>query len=673
MKPAILLIDLQHDFLASNSLEPAAGRIVEGARRLLTGARSCFVPVIHVWTSVDAAADRSMPHWKRSGRRACIIGTPGHASPPVLRPLSTEPVIHKTFFSAFSTGELDGVLRALKVDTLVLAGVHLHGCIRATALDAYQRGFEVWVAEDAAGSDDPLHAAVTQRYLAPRVARFTPVESCLAVMGRHRPSLNQEECPVALLPAAITDGKVILGDELESVVHVSPRANESQGWRIPVCGSGQVSRAAAAARRAWREWKATGPDVRRRMIQRLAGVLEAESALLAQAMAVEIGKPVTLARAELTRAIALSNAAALQATDPREVRCTADSSQRRRPLGVIAMVTPWNNPVAIPLGKIAPALIHGNTVLWKPAPAGSPMAVRLMQHLQDAGCPPGVVNLVCGDRTTGLDLMADEQVDAVTFTGSLAGGYFAQDICGRRHIPLQAELGGNNAAIIWSDCDQPQAAAAVADAAFAFAGQRCTANRRIVVDTRVYDEFLELLQSAVAGMACGDPLAAETRTGPLVSVEKCREIAALVERARLAGAADLPAHAAAATGAFFPPTIICCDDPTQEIVQQETFGPVLVVQRADDWDHALRLCNGVRQGLVASLFSASKDLQDGFLEHAQAGILKINRATTDANVEAPFGGWKTSGLGPPEHGTGDQEFYTRTQTVYRSVSESLMA
>ena len=384
-------------------------------------------------------------------------------------------------------------------------------------------------------------------------------------------------------------------------------------------------------------------------------------------IAVEIGKPITLASAEVTRSIALLKATASRAAEPLESKCTESSTLRNRPLGVVAMITPWNNPVAIPVGKIAPALLYGNAVVWKPAPAGSGIAVKLMQLLHAAGCPRGLVNLVYGDRSTALALMEDSVIDAVTITGSPAAGYSAQDICGRRHLPLQAELGGNNAAIVWPDADLKKAAAEISDAAFAFAGQRCTSNRRVIVHAEIYDRFLDLLQEAAASVVCGDPLDARTRVGPLMSSEKCREVASLLERLQAAGATVFNPPKTVPSGAYFPPTIVCCDDLAQEIVREETFGPVLVVTRADNWDHAVQLCNGVSQGLVASLFSASKKLQEQFLETAQAGILKINLATADADAEAPFGGWKASGIGPPEHGASNREFYTRTQSVYRPV------
>ncbi len=183
MKPLLLLVDLQKDFLGAAGLEPAAAEVVAKAARLLAGARASGVPVVHAMTSVDAAADDRMPHWKAADRWKCVPGTPGHAAPPELAPEAGEPVVAKRFFSAFDAPELGPVLAGSGADTLIVAGVHLHGCVRATVLDAYARGFAVVVAEDAVGSDDPLHAAVTRRYLDGRAARFATVEELLAAIG----------------------------------------------------------------------------------------------------------------------------------------------------------------------------------------------------------------------------------------------------------------------------------------------------------------------------------------------------------------------------------------------------------------------------------------------------------------------------------------------------------
>jgi acyl-CoA reductase-like NAD-dependent aldehyde dehydrogenase len=206
-----------------------------------------------------------------------------------------------------------------------------------------------------------------------------------------------------------------------------------------------------------------------------------------------------------------------------------------------------------------------------------------------------------------------------------------------------------------------------AEGGLGFGGQRSTANRRVIVDANCYKEFLQNLETATTALIWGDPLDPKTQVGPMVSVESRNRVAELVARARQSARVIVRhenSRSPRRNGAYFPPAIVCCDDPTQEIVQEETFGPVLVVQRANDWEHAIRLCNGVRQGLVAAIFSRSKKRQAEFLEQAQAGILKINSTTANANAEAPFGGWKGSGIGPPEHGRSDREFYTRTQSIY---------
>jgi alpha-ketoglutaric semialdehyde dehydrogenase len=339
---------------------------------------------------------------------------------------------------------------------------------------------------------------------------------------------------------------------------------------------------------------------------------------------------------------------------------------------VVAVISAWNNPVAIPLGKIAPALAYGNTVVWKPAPAATGVARTVMRLLQECGLPADAVQLVTGDHHTAQQLSASEDIAAVTLTGSILAGYAVQEICARRVIPLQAELSGNNAAIVWNDADQAHAAAQIAWGAFAFAGQRCTANRRVIVPKQSFEGFLEKLQAAGERLVWGDPLESATEIGPVISLAKRDEVAAAIARAEASGGAHvtirLQANNAAQlggkAGAYAQPTIVCCDQPEHSLVQEETMAPLLVVQRAEDFDHALALCNGVRHGLAAALFSQSADLQQKFLAEARAGILKFNTATAGVDTSLPFGGWKASGIGPPEHGEGDRLFYTQMQAVY---------
>jgi acyl-CoA reductase-like NAD-dependent aldehyde dehydrogenase/nicotinamidase-related amidase len=665
MRAALVLVDLQNDFLCGANLEPSCGEVVERAAQLLQGCRAAAVPVIHVRTTVRRDADARMPHWRQAGTWRCVEGTAGHEIPEPLRPQSSEDVIDKTFFSGYTNDRLEARLRELEVDTVILAGVHLHGCIRTTALDAYQRGFGVWIAEDAVASDDPLHAAQTRRYLEARATRFCSVDCVLAHLNG---VAGEDTSP--LLPATVSDAGRQEFVGATRVPHNSP-ADGKALWRVPIGGSRQVDETVGAAKRAWREWRETPSATRQRLLERLADNVAADGDALANRMAVEIGKPVTYARAEIVLGVALLRAAARQADSPDRERSAGGIEVHRRPLGVVAVVTPWNNPLAIPLGKIGPALLYGNSVVWKPAIPGTSVALRVMDLLADADSPPGLVNLVCGSRSTAELLLAHAEIDAATLTGSSAAGHAGQAICAERRIPFQAELGGNNAAIVWGDCDLERAARRIAEGAFGCAGQRCTANRRVIVDARCHDAFLNDFVSAVSDLVWGAPLDPATTVGPLVSEAARDRTARCVDRARAAGSQVIVPHGSnkrrsklSETGAYYPPTIVCCDDPSQEIVQEETFAPIVVIQRAADWEEALRLCDGVRQGLVASLFSDSAKRRASFLREVRAGILKIDQATAGAGPDAPFGGWKASGVGPPEHGSGDREFYTRLQTVY---------
>src|SRR5262245_60836922 len=433
--------------------------------------------------------------------------------------------------------------------------------------------------------------------------------------------------------------------------------------------SAQVTAARARAK----DWRETPIAERVDFVRRLAATLIAEAESLAALMAAEIGKPIRFGRSEVQHCVDMLDATARRAKRDEETIATNPAwFARRRPHGVVAVITPWNNPLYIPLGKIVPAIVFGNGVVWKPAPQAQEISRSLVKCLVRAGSPEGSVGLLEGGPCEGEALMREAGVGAVTITGSLATGRVAQDICAERHIPLQAELGGNNAAIVWPDADLAAAARAVATGAFEMAGQRCTANRRVIVHDDCREAFIPLLLEATAALKWGDPAEADTVIGPMVSTAHRDRVAALVQRATSSCDARLPlgdeprsvgTHAAK----FYPPTIMFCDEPAAKIVQEETFGPVLVVQKAADWKVALSLCNGVRQGLAAAVFTNSDEVANRFLDEAEAGMLKVNQATSNAAVDAPFGGWKACCLGPPEHCQFDAEFFTRPQTVYGAM------
>lgn len=657
MTPLLLLVDLQQDYLAHPRLE-AAALLVARAADVLQGFRERTWPIVHAWTTVRPVPDQRMPHWKAAGRWHCVEGTPGHQPPPALRPLSTEPVVHKTFFSAFEDPNLEQILATQAIDTVVLAGVHLHACIRATALDAYARGFAVHIVADAVGSYDPVHAAITRHYLEDRTVVFQTAEA----LFQHTPPTAEN---TALLPAAVINHHPRIDTAAGVVRHASPRQPDTV-WHIPHAPTALIDEAVQHTRTAQADWKKTTPAVRQQVLEQLADLIETNADALTTHLADTIGKPVRAGQGEVA-----ATAAMLRAVAARTHQIPAPHQQpvRRVPLGVVALITPWNNPLYIPLGKMAPALLFGNGVVWKPAPAGYPTAVRVMALLELSGVPAGLINLVGGGIAASRTLMAHPHIDAVTLTGSEQAGAAAQVLCAQQPRPLQAELGGNNAAIVWHDAHLQDAARAVVAGAFGMAGQRCTANRRVIVDASCYEAFIPLLQHEMQALVWGDPLDPATDVGPLIHATQLRRVAAFVEQARCDGHAVVSHHQQPLGdqpdgASYYPPTLVLCDDAAHDLVQSETFGPVLVVQRAEDWDHALSLCNGVRQGLAAALFSSSASRQQQFLDRAQAGILKFNQSTAGAAVDRPFGGWKATGIGPPEHGDSDLDFYTRLQAIY---------
>ena len=256
-----------------------------------------------------------------------------------------------------------------------------------------------------------------------------------------------------------------------------------------------IDSAIAAAREALDPWRAIGAEQRLKSLQAFGNQLKDHRDEMVDLLVEDIGKPIRYARGEWARALALIDAAAQQ-VDAGQDRSPTETGYRREPLGVIALIGPFNNPLAIPVGKIVPALLYSNAVIWKPAIPGTRIAQRTVELFTAATNRPELLQVLCGGEQTACELMSS--CDAVTLSGSLRTGRVAQEICSARQTPLQAELGGNNASIVWRDADLPGAAASIAEGAFVFAGQRCTANRRTIVETSIYDRFLDELVAASA-------------------------------------------------------------------------------------------------------------------------------------------------------------------------------
>ncbi len=670
-RTALLLVDLQHDFLGDPRLTPPRRMLLDRVQILLAACRKEGFPVLHARTIVRADGTNRMPHWQRNQDSRCVEGTPGAMPPAGLDALAGESIYFKTFYSAFGNPDLDKDLRQAGIDTLLVAGVHTQSCIQATVLDAYERKYQVILVTDAIASYAPHHADLVVRHLADRACRSTTVSE-LFPPEKDGPLRTTQNPDVRVHPLAFIDGRW-----QDTAGHRLRELRDPCDWSrltglVPLAGDREARTAAAHCAQARTQWTGFPLDRRVSLLKTWMENLDGARRELTDLIVQEVAKPKAAAQAEVDYAIDLLKNTIEMATEDREP-IAPDIAVNYRPRGVIAIITPWNNPLALPVGKLAPALAYGNTVMWKPA-LQSPVLVRLlMESLLGAGFPANVVNVLFGDADTARSVLACPEIDAVSFTGSEEAGREIAATCGLRGIPLQAELGGNNAVLVAQDADIDQAASDLARAVFSFSGQRCTAPRRIIVVADVFDSFCEKFTAAVCALRIGDPSDLRTQIGPLISKERQAMMeqqvqAAIDAGARLLAGGRIPE--AFPHGCWFEPTVLTDVGFDSPLVQNETFGPLAILMRAKDFDDGIALCNFVRQGLRAICYTRSGQAKDRFINQVRTGLIHINEAETRISAQAPFLGWKASGIGLPEHGRWDRDFYTRTQAVYKKSADS---
>jgi acyl-CoA reductase-like NAD-dependent aldehyde dehydrogenase/nicotinamidase-related amidase len=665
MRPALLLVDMQQDYLSRPGLVPPPVQVLENASRLLAASRAAGIPVFHSHTVVRADGTNRMPHWKRHGTWSCVEGTEGFKTPAAVSPLPAEPVFAKPFFSAFGNPQLADALASQNISHLVVAGLYTHACVQATVLDAYQAGYEVWVAEDAVASYDALHAALSRQYLGARACRFAPVDRICAELGMPDAA---RDISASSLPAARAGGEWLPSAGLPLWPRHDPANWENCAVRVPLASRNEVAAAVVSAGKAQAAWASRPAEERASRIRDWAGILEERKEEFIQLLAQEIGKPLKESRDELKWAVTLARSVAARIEREKDELIAPGVTSRFRPVGVAGLITPWNNPVAIPAGKLAPALAYGNTVVWKPALQAPQTSLLLLQTMDEAGIPAECVSLVFGDAQTGAALAGHPGIDALAFTGSSVNGQQLAALCAVSGKPLQAELGGNNAVIIMDCSDPVLLARELARSLFSFGGQRCTAPRRLIVARALQAVLKPALVEAIASLRLGYASDPDTDVGPLISREAQQRMQALVAEAvgngaTLLSGGEIPKGMA--RGCWFSPTLLENLPLNSPVVCEEAFGPVAVWQETEDLEEALGLCNGVRHGLVATLISSDSGCQQRFLEQAEAGILRINQLA-GLHPDAPFSGWKASSIGPPEHGAGDRFFYTRMQSVYQA-------
>jgi acyl-CoA reductase-like NAD-dependent aldehyde dehydrogenase len=438
---------------------------------------------------------------------------------------------------------------------------------------------------------------------------------------------------------------------------------------------GPVDVAAMCARAAIAQphWGGLPGPRRGELLHRAADLLRRRGQQLAQRIVAEEGKLLADASGEVQRAVAVLHFHAGEAE--RLGGELADAAQaatlaftRRRPLGVVALITPWNFPIAIPAWKLAPALAAGDAVVIKPSSAAPGAVLELVAVLHEAGVPADVVQVALGGAEVGLALADDPHVRALSFTGSTAvGRQLAQRVRGR--VRFQGELGGNNPLVVLADADPARAVALACEGAFAAAGQKCTATRRLIVERPVYETMLAAFAERARELVLGAGVTEGVQVPPLIDAGAVESVLDAVAQARAHGAAVLSggerANGELRYGSFIAPTVLAEVRPGMRVIDEEVFGPVCAVQCARDFDEAIALANAVPYGLSASI--CTNDLQRAFefVERSDAGMVHVNRPTPGGDPHMPFGGLKdSSASGWREQGAEAVRFFTEQQTIY---------
>ncbi|MGD9711950.1 MAG: aldehyde dehydrogenase family protein [Thermomicrobiales bacterium] len=443
-----------------------------------------------------------------------------------------------------------------------------------------------------------------------------------------------------------------------------------------------VDAAATAAAEAFKSWRLYPAPKRGELLYKAAQLLQERKEQFSREMTEEMGKVISEARGDVQEAIDMTYYMAGEGrrlygqTSPSELPSKFNMSVRK-PIGVAGIITPWNFPMAIPSWKITPALIAGNTVVFKPASFTPRMAARFVEVLEEAGIPGGVVNLVIGGGgDAGNAVVEHPLVDLISFTGSTDTGIGVAERAARLNKRCSLEMGGKNAIVVMDDADIELAADGILWSAFGTSGQRCTAGSRVVVHRRVQSQLVDRLVERAGSMTLGDGLDETVQIGPVVSRSQLDTVAGYVEigkgeGASLAAGGSIATSGDLAGGFFHEPTIFDNVRADMRIAQEEIFGPVTSVVPVESLDEAIDVVNGVRYGLSASIFTQDVNNAYRAMRDIFTGILYVNAGTIGAEIHLPFGGTKATGNGHREAGTATLDFYTEWQSIYVDYSGRL--
>jgi aldehyde dehydrogenase (NAD+) len=434
----------------------------------------------------------------------------------------------------------------------------------------------------------------------------------------------------------------------------------------------QTDQAIAAAREAFKTWSVSSVQQRADILDRAGTAIVARKDELGQLLAREEGKTLPEATGEAMRAGQIfkffaGEALRIQGEKLASVRPGVEVEITREPVGVVAVITPWNFPIAIPAWKIAPALAYGNTVVFKPADLVPGCAWALVKSLVEAGLPNGVVNLVMGrGSVVGERILASPQIDAVTFTGSVATGRALAVKAVQSGKKVQLEMGGKNPLVVLDDTDMPTAVGAAVNGAFFSTGQRCTASSRLIVTERIHDAFVGALLERLRTLKVDHALKAGTDIGPVVDQTQLEQDQRYIDIARgeggtIHGGERLNRET---EGFYLAPALVTETRNDMRINREEVFGPVASVIRVKNYDEALAVANDTEFGLSAGVCTTSLKYASHFKRHSQAGMVMVNLPTAGVDYHVPFGGRKGSSYGSREQGRYAAEFFTTVKTAY---------
>jgi alpha-ketoglutaric semialdehyde dehydrogenase len=433
--------------------------------------------------------------------------------------------------------------------------------------------------------------------------------------------------------------------------------------------------AIAAATAAQPAWAAMPAPKRGEVLHRAATILESRAEQVAREMTREEGKTLPEARGEVGRAINIlryfgGEGPRLGGQHAPSERDRVFIQTRRRPLGVVGLITPWNFPIAIPAWKTAPALVAGNAVVLKPSDLAPLCAVRLVETLAEAGVTRGALNLLTGPGSkVGGEIVSNPDVKAISFTGSEQTGSGIAIEAAKRRARVQLEMGGKNPTIVLADADIPDAVNVVVNAAFFSTGQRCTATSRVIVEEPIVERFTAALVERTRKLKVGNGLEAGIDVGPSIDDKQLSTVLEYVgvgasEGARVVVGGERLSDGALGRGYFSSPAVLTDVTPAMRVAQEEIFGPVLGVLPARDLDHAIEIANGIRFGLSAAVCTKSLTSAYEFINRIEAGLVMVNLPSAGVEYHVPFGGSKSSSHGMREQGPVAVDFYSELQTAY---------